>query len=108
MVTGQQAGGLYGDDESRFGRSAARMSRVFVTAIDGSNEQLILERPGVWQPADWSPDGRNLLLAWSEPYALGTSHSALLELDMANAEWSISRYQERNGAQRRQKGNPKE
>ena len=52
-------------------RLAARMSRVFVTAIDGTNEQLILERPGVWLPADWSPDGKKLLLAWLEHFALG-------------------------------------
>ena len=44
------------------GRNAARVSRVYVASIDGTSQELVLERPGYWAPQDWSPDGKWLLL----------------------------------------------
>ena len=83
-------------------RNAARVSRLFVTAIDGTDERLILERPGRWTPADWSPDGNKLLLVWSDTPNLSLMHSTLLELDMpqvaraARTARPQSRWQRRN------------
>lgn len=67
-------------------RNAPCVSRLFVTAIDGTDERLVLERPGHWTPADWSPDGKKLLLLWSDIFNLSLMHSTLLELDMPQVE----------------------
>lgn len=85
-------------------RNAARVSRIFVAAIDGTDEQLILERPGYWAPADWSPDGKKLLLAWSDIINVALMRSTLLELDMTLVERAIRTPPPRSGWQRKQHG----
>jgi hypothetical protein len=67
-------------------RNSAHVTRIFVAAIDGTNEQLVLERPGYWTPQDWSPDGTKLLLAWSDFFDVTLFRSSLLELDMLQVE----------------------
>jgi dipeptidyl aminopeptidase/acylaminoacyl peptidase len=81
-------------------RNAARVSRVFTAAIDGTDEQLILERPGLWLPADWSPDGKKLLLNWSEFINLALSRQSIVELDMERVAQAIKNIGRRSRWQR--------
>jgi hypothetical protein len=67
-------------------RNPARITRIYVAAIDGSSEEMILERPGLWIPEDWSPDGSKLLLEWSEFFDVTLFRTCLLELDMRQVE----------------------
>jgi hypothetical protein len=69
--------------------NAARVSRIFVANIDGTDEQLIFERHGLWTPADWSRDGKKLLLLWSEFINVKLSRASLLELDMGRVEQAV-------------------
>lgn len=66
----------------------ARMTRIFVVAIDGTTEDMIFEQPGYWTPMDWSPDGKKLLLMHGEIVSIkpGLMTNILVELDMVTVE----------------------
>jgi WD40-like Beta Propeller Repeat len=83
-------------------RNPAALTRVFVAAIDGTSEQLVLERPGFWAPQDWSPDGKWLLLHWNDFSKGPASPQGLLELDMGRVEKAIGHAPPHGGWQRKQ------
>src|SRR5438034_3594246 len=64
----------------------ARMTRIFIVAIDGTSENMIFEQPGYWTPMDWSPDGKKLLLTHGENINSKLSTNELIELDMTTVE----------------------
>jgi hypothetical protein len=47
-----------------------------------SSDDMNFEQPGYWQPEDWSPDGRHLLLLHLEDINMKMMRSDLVELDM--------------------------
>jgi hypothetical protein len=83
-------------------RNAARVTRVYVAAIDGTSQELVLERPGYWAPQDWSPDGKWLLLHWNDFSKGPVSPQGLVELDMVQVEKAISHAPPHSGWQRKQ------
>jgi hypothetical protein len=62
-----------------------RSTQVVIVGTDGTNEEVILEKPGFWEVYDWSPDGRKLLLVYhSAPsYRYGTG--TIIEFDLVGA-----------------------
>ncbi len=66
----------------------ARMTRIFVVAIDGTSEDMIFEQPAYWTPMDWSPDGKKLLLTHGEIISIKPAlmTNILVELDMTTVE----------------------
>jgi hypothetical protein len=40
------------------------ITQVVIAAIDGSHEEIVLEKPGCWTACDWSPDDQKLLLLY--------------------------------------------
>src|SRR5437763_11678183 len=68
-------------------RHPPRMTRIYVVAIDGTDEEMVFEQPGHWTPQDWSPDGKKLLLLRDEFIDVRlTGHSDLFELDLPTVE----------------------
>lgn len=67
-------------------RNMARTTRIYVNSIDGSREEMVFERPGLWTPQDWSPDGSKLLLQWSDFSDVKLFRMAFYELDMLQIE----------------------
>jgi hypothetical protein len=61
-------------------------TQVVVARIDGSAEDVVLDRPGAWVPHDWSPDGKRLLLSYQSSPILQRARSAVFELDLAAAQ----------------------
>jgi hypothetical protein len=61
-------------------------TQLVVAAIDGSDEKILLDRPGLWNPDDWSPDGTRLLVSFMSSPILQKSSAALFELDITAAE----------------------
>lgn len=74
------------DEESSAHPNPARMTRIYVVAIDGTSEDMIFEQPGFWTPMDWSPDGKKLLLTRGEFISTKLMTSDLVELDMMTIE----------------------
>jgi Tol biopolymer transport system component len=72
-------------------RGLPQTSRIYVIAIDGTADDLIFERSGYWQPEDWSPDGKKLLLLHSEAIGTKLMRSDMVELDMSLVELSKER-----------------
>jgi Tol biopolymer transport system component len=64
----------------------ARMTRIYVVAINATSEELIFEQPGVWRPMDWSIDGKKLLMIRSEILSTNFMLSDIVEIDMAKIE----------------------
>jgi len=77
---------LLNDNEASAHRTPARMTRIYVVAIDGTTEDKIFEQPGHWTPQDWSPDGKRLLLTHGEIINSKLMRSELVELDMEHVE----------------------
>ena len=82
--------------------NGARVSRVYVASIDGTSQELVLERPGYWAPQDWSPDGKWLLLHWNDFSKGPVSPQGLVELDMVQVEKAIGHALPHGGWQRQQ------
>ena len=76
-------------------------TELVVAPIDGRGENVVLDRPGVWEPLDWSPDGGRLLVSYMSTPILQRASSALFELDpVAEAGVSGDRSQPRRTAER--------
>lgn len=60
----------------------ASMSKISVIGVDGSDETLVLERPGIWHPLDWTPDGKKILFLHMTGTSFKTEYSGLVELDL--------------------------
>jgi dipeptidyl aminopeptidase/acylaminoacyl peptidase len=63
-----------------------RSTRIFLVNINGTNEEMILEKPGDWHVQDWSPDGKKLLLAKADDAVPSTSTAELVDYDLAALE----------------------
>ena len=61
-------------------------AQIFVVGIDGSHEQIVLEKPGLWNVLDWSRDGSKLLLNYTSASSLAYASSSLFEFDLAAAQ----------------------
>lgn len=59
-----------------------KTTRIYVVAIDGSSDDMIFQQPGYWQPEDWSPDGKKLLILDFQYSSQNVFRSNLVELDM--------------------------
>jgi hypothetical protein len=87
---------------SRFTGSDGRSSRgpgppstqVVVATVDGSHEEVVLEKPGFWIACDWSPDGRNLLLLYWPTNSTVYGRSDLIEFDLFTAMEQKARFAE--------------
>lgn len=64
-------------------------TQLVVAAVDGSGESVLLDRPGCWEPKDWSPDGTRLLVSYMSTPIMQKSSSGLFELDIAAAETGV-------------------
>jgi hypothetical protein len=58
-------------------------TELIIAPIDGGNEEIVLDRPGIWVPHDWSPDGARLLASRATSPILQEASTALYELDLA-------------------------
>jgi hypothetical protein len=86
------------DREASAHPNPARMTRIYVVAIDGTSEDMIFEQPGLWEPQDWSPDGKKLLLTHRE-FIGPLMRSDLVEIDMATVE-KMQKDARRNSSER--------
>lgn len=64
---------------------ASPRTELVISALDGSGEEVVLDRPGIWAPCDWSPDGQRLLVTYQSTPAIQFASSALFELDLSAA-----------------------
>jgi hypothetical protein len=69
-------------------------TQVVVAAIDGSHEEVVLEKPGYWTACDWSPDGRRLLLLYRPAPSSRYGRWDLIELDLVVARHQKERMSE--------------
>ena len=69
-------------------------TELVVAPLDGSFESVVLDRAGVWSPADWSPDGTRLLVSYMSSPVLQRTSTALFELDLREAEAAMKRSRE--------------
>jgi hypothetical protein len=60
-------------------------TQVVIARTDGTAEEVVLDRPGIWAADDWSPDGKRLLLSYMSSPILQRASSALYDLDLAEA-----------------------
>ncbi len=74
-----------------FSHPVAPRTELVVAPIDGSGEDVVLDRPGVWVPVDWSPDGTRLIVSYMSTPILQKASSARFELDLAAARAAIGR-----------------
>ncbi|QEH34957.1 translocation protein TolB [Aquisphaera giovannonii] len=63
----------------------APRTELVIHPLDGAAEEVVLDRPGIWEPCDWSPDGRHLLVKYVSTPIIQFASSALFELDLAEA-----------------------
>jgi hypothetical protein len=75
-----------GDREKGTLRSSLRSTQIVTCGIDGSNETVVLEQPGILAVLDWSPDGKRLLLSRRYLDSKPTRSSDLFELDLSQKE----------------------
>jgi hypothetical protein len=59
--------------------------------VDGSNEEVVLERPGYWEVNDWSPDSRKLLLIFRPAITWQYGRGDLIEFDLVAAKENKAR-----------------
>jgi Tol biopolymer transport system component len=69
-------------------------TQVVVAEIDGTEEEVVLEKPGYWTAADWSPDGNRLLLIYDPTRSTQFGRSDLIELDLNMARREKERLKE--------------
>jgi Tol biopolymer transport system component len=60
-------------------------TQVVVLGVDGSHEEVVLEKPGYWGACDWSPDGTRLLLLYRPTMSPRFGRWDLIELDLTAA-----------------------
>jgi len=58
-------------------------SKIMVAGMDGSNQECLLEKPGLWMVCDWSPDGKRLLLRKDVYGEQPNDVNDLVEFDLA-------------------------
>jgi len=65
-------------------RAAAPTSEIVLLVADRTAREVVLDRPGIWSPSDWSPDGKRLLLEFKSQAGSSAldSTSDLYELDL--------------------------
>ena len=63
---------------------ASPRTELVISALD-SSEEVVLDRPGIWSPCDWSPDGRRLLVMYQSTPIIQFASSGLFELDLSEA-----------------------
>jgi Tol biopolymer transport system component len=61
-------------------------TQIVIVGVDGSNEDVVLERCGNWHVMDWSPDGKKLLLYFQPALTLQYGKSDLIEFDLIAAK----------------------
>jgi hypothetical protein len=69
-------------------------TEVVVAAVDGSHEEVVLEKSGFWIAADWSPDATSLLLLYKPAPSPRYGRSDLIELDVIAARHQKERMKE--------------
>jgi Tol biopolymer transport system component len=74
-----------------YSHPTAPRTEVVVAQLDSSADDVVLDRPGIWAPEDWSPDGKRLLVAYLSSPILQRASSALFELDLDTAKAEMSR-----------------
>jgi Tol biopolymer transport system component len=65
-----------------------------VAEINGTGEEVVLEKPGIWTACDWSPDGNRLLLIYKPTSSPRFGRSDLIELDLSMAQHQKERLKE--------------
>jgi hypothetical protein len=60
-------------------------TQVVLADIDGSHEDVVIEKPGYWTACDWSPDGAKLLLLFEPARRPQFGRSDLIALDLIKA-----------------------
>jgi Tol biopolymer transport system component len=66
-------------------------TELVIAPLDGSGEQVILDRLGIWAAHDWSLDGKRLLVSYQSSHILQKAAHALFELDLDAAKEEMSR-----------------
>lgn len=66
-------------------------TELIIAQLEGSSEEVVLDRPGLWAPQDWSTDGKRLLVSYRSSMILQKASSALFELDIVAAREEIAR-----------------
>ena len=66
-------------------------SELVIAQLDGASEDVVLDRPGLWSPLDWSPDGKRLLVSYLSSRILQRASSAVFELDLVAAREHMNR-----------------
>lgn len=61
-----------------------RSTKIVMCGIDGSNETVAIEQPGILIVFDWSPDGKRLLLSRRYFDSKPERAAALFELELSN------------------------
>jgi Tol biopolymer transport system component len=74
-----------------FLRSKLRSTEVAICGIDGSQEDFVLEQPGILVVLDWSPDGKRLLLGRRYFDVAPQRPSDILEFDLVEAQKARAR-----------------
>jgi hypothetical protein len=69
-------------------------TQVVVAEIDGTAEEVVLEKPGYWTASDWSADGNRLLLIYDPTRSPCFGRSDLIELDLDMARHQKERMRE--------------
>jgi hypothetical protein len=70
------------------------ITQVVILGVDGSHEEVVLEKPGIWTACDWSPDGTRLLLLYNPTTSPRFGRSDLIELDLTAARHQKGRMKE--------------
>jgi hypothetical protein len=73
-----------GNDQEHKLQSSLRSSQIITCGIDGSNEEVVLEQPGILAVLDWSPDGKRLLLSRRYGDSKPNRSADLFELELAS------------------------
>jgi Tol biopolymer transport system component len=69
-------------------------TQVVIAAIDGSIEEVVLEKAGCWTACDWSPHGQRLLLLYQNTGSPNYGRWDLIELDLHKARYQRERMAE--------------
>jgi hypothetical protein len=61
-------------------------TRIFLVNADGTEEEMVFEKPGIWHVQDWSPDSKALLLETVNLTVPSAPSGDLLEYDLTGLD----------------------